>query len=815
VFQDFRFGLKLLWKEKAFTITALLTLALCIGANTAIFTVLHAVILNPLPFPEPDRVVTLYNIYPGAGNTDRGSNSVPDYFDRRQMTDVFDSVAATNSAGFDVGAEGTPVRMEGQTVTPSYFRVLRAPAMLGRTFTEDEAVFQKDKFAVLSYGLWKDMFGRDAAVLGKEIRLTGIPYRIVGVMPEGFSDPGSEARIWVPLTFAPRQTTDDARHNNNWGMIARLKPGVTLTRARERIDALNKFQIERSGKLRKLLEAARFGTMVLGLKDLMVRDVRPTLYLLQAAVAFVLLIGCVNVANLMLVRSNIRMKELAIRFSLGAGRWRLGAQLLTESVTLAALGGLFGILTGYAGVRLLSYLGTKDLPRGAAIQMDSGALIFSAAVAILTGLVFGSVPVYHLFRRDLNAVFRSNERTGTTEKRALWTRSALVVCQVSLAFVLLIGAGLLTLSFVRLLSVNPGFQAQHVQTAQFGLPRSRYADDARVRNFIGGLLDTLRSTPGAAHVGAASLLPFSGNNNNAVITVVGYNLAPGELPPVPGWNRVNGGYFPAMGIPLLQGRTFTEGDGADAPKVAVIDQFLAKKYWPKGNALGAQVRQGLSPKDSVFTIVGIVGNVKGGDLAEQNPIGEIYFDYRQDVPRTMHLVVKSAVKSANDDPRVTAAIRSALLGADSELPLFDVKTMPERVSSSMRQRRAAMVICLVFAALALTLSAIGIYGVLAYTVTQRTREFGIRMALGAAAGDVVGMVIFQGVKLAAIGLAIGVAGAIALTRLMSSLLYDVKPTDPGVFLLVAGALMAVAFVASLIPSVRALRIPPATALRYE
>jgi predicted permease len=809
--QDFRFGLKLLWKEKAFTITALLTLALCIGANTAIFTVLHAVILNPLPFPEPERLVTLYNIYPGVGVSDRGSNGVPDYFDRKQLTDVFDSVAATNTAGFDVGAEGTPVRMEAETVTPSYFRVLRAPAMLGRTFTEDEAVFQKDKFAVLSYGLWKDMFARDPHALGKDIRLSGIPYRIVGVMPEGFSDPGSEARIWVPLAFAPKQTTDDARHNNSWGMIARLKPGVSLMNARQRIDALNKFQVERSGKLRKLLEAARFGTVVLGLKDLMVRDVRPTLYLLQAAVAFVLLIGCVNVANLMLVRSNIRMKELAIRFSLGAGRLRLGAQLLTESVTLAALGGLLGILTAYAGVGLLSYLGTRDLPRGAAIQMDAGALIFSAAVAILTGLAFGSVPVYHLFRRDLNAVFRSNERTGTIEKKAIWTRSILVVCQVSLAFVLLIGAGLLTLSFVRLLSVSPGFQTQNVQTAQIALPRSRYDDDARIRNFMAGLLDRLRSIPGVAHVGATSYLPFSDHNNSSVITIVGYNLAPGELPPVPGWNNVNGGYFPALGIPLLQGRTFVEGDGADSPKVAVIDQFLAKRYWPKGNAIGAQVRQGIEPTDSVFTIVGIVGSVKAGDLAERNPVGEVYFDYRQNVSRTMHLVVKSA----GGDPHVTAAIRGVLLGADSELPLFDVKTMAERVSSSMRQRRAAMLICLVFAALALTLSAIGIYGVLAYTVTQRTREFGIRMALGAAAADVVGLVIFQGVRLAAIGLAIGVAGAFALTRLMSGMLYDVKPTDPGVFLLVAAALMAVAFVASLIPSVRALRIPPATALRYE
>jgi predicted permease len=810
MFQDFRFGVKLLWKEKAFTITALLTLALCIGANTAIFTVLHAVILNPLPFPEPERLVALYNIYPGAG-VGRSSNGVPDYFDRKELTDVFSSVALTENSGFDMGAEGSPVRIDGEAVTPSFFSVLRASAVLGRTFREDDAVFQKDKFAILSYGLWKDVYARDANILGKDIRLSGVPYRIVGVMPDGFADPRSEARLWVPLTFAPAQTTDDARHSNSWDMVARLKPGVKLQYAQQRIDALNKRQVERSGRLRKLLEDARFGTVVLGLKDEMVQDIRPTLYLLQAAVVFVLLIGCVNVANLLLVRSNIRMKELAIRFSLGAGRWRLSGQLLIESVTLAVLGGALGIVTGLGGVRLLTYLGTGDLPRGAGIQMDGQVLAFSAALAVLTGLVFGSVPVYHLFRRDLTAVFRSNERGGTTERRALWTRSALVVCQVSLAFVLLIGSGLLTLSFWKLLSVNPGFQPERVQTAQFSLPRSRYRDDVKARNFISGLLATVRAIPGAGRVGAATMLPFSGNNNSSVVTIVGYNSAPGELPPVPAWNNVDTGYFQTLGIPLLQGRGFTEGDGPDAPKVIVVDQFLARKYWSKGSPLGAQVRTGIDSKDPVYSIVGVVASVKVSDLAEQNPIGQIYFDYRQNVPRNMHLVVKTA----GEDTQVTAAVRRELLRADAELPLFDVKTMPQRVSRSMRERRAVMVICLVFAGLALTLSAIGIYGVLAYTVTQRMREFGIRMALGAAGRDVVGMVIRQGVKLAVIGLAIGVAGAFALTRLMTGMLFNVKPTDPGVFVLVAGALLAVAFVASLIPSLRAIRIRPAIALRYE
>jgi predicted permease len=338
---------------------------------------------------------------------------------------------------------------------------------VGRAFTEDDAVYKKDQFVILSYGLWKDKFAGDVHIVGRDIRSERRPYRVVGVMPRGFESPGSEAKLWVPLSFAPEQTLDSARHSNSWDMIARLQPGVTVAAAQRRIDVLNKFQVERSGKLRTLLENARFGSVVRGLKDEMVHDIKPTLYLLQAAVVFVLLIGCVNVANLMLVRSNIRMKELAIRHSLGAARGRLARQLLTESVTLAGLGGLLGILLAYGGVRVLAVLGAQELPRGAAIHLDAGALAFSAAVAGLTGLIFGSVPVYHLMRRDLNVIFRQTGRTGTSERGAVWTRSALVVCQVSLAFVLLIGAGLLTLSFARLLNVSPGFQPQNVDTAAF------------------------------------------------------------------------------------------------------------------------------------------------------------------------------------------------------------------------------------------------------------------------------------------------------------------------------------------------------------
>jgi predicted permease len=418
-------------------------------------------------------------------------------------------------------------------------------------------------------------------------------------------------------------------------------------------------------------------------------------------------------------------------------------------------------------------------------------------------------------RRDLNVIFRQTGRTGTSERGAVWTRSALVVCQVSLAFVLLIGAGLLTLSFARLLNVSPGFQPQNVDTALFVLPHSRYPDDAQVRNFVRSVTDGVRAIPGVAHAGVATLLPFGGNNNNSVMTFEGRALGPGENPPVPQWNVVDPGYFPAMGIPLLQGRFFDRSDTADSPRTVIIDRYLAHKYFPKGDAIGARIIRGLPnlhpDKDYLCTIIGVAGSVKTSDLAEREPIGQIYFADQQYPSRYLFLVVKSQAS----DGGIAAAVRREFAKADPELPLFDVKTMSQRLATSVRERRAAMAICAAFAALALVLSAIGIYGVLAYTVSQRTREFGIRIALGARAGTVVGMVLGQGMRLAAIGLALGVAGAVLLTRLMAKMLYEVRPTDPAVFAIVAGVLMAVAMAAALVPSLRVARIKPATALRVE
>jgi predicted permease len=426
------------------------------------------------------------------------------------------------------------------------------------------------------------------------------------------------------------------------------------------------------------------------------------------------------------------------------------------------------------------------------------------------------VPLVHVLRRDLNAVFRGSERTGTAARGAVWVRSTLVVCQFAFAFVLLIGAGVLTMSFGRLLRVDPGFQPENVVSAQVALPRVRYGDDARARNFFADLLQRLSAIPGVSHVGATTYLPFGGDNNASVIGITGRALAPGENPPVPGWNIATPGYLQAMRIPLIQGRDISDSDGPDARKVVIIDQFLARKYFPKGDALGARITRGIQipgnpEKSDECTIVGVVGSVKTGNLAENNPVGHLYFSYKQYVPRSMHLVLRTG----HDNPQLIAAIRRTLYQADPELPLFDVKSMPERLAASLTNQRAAMGLCLIFAGLAVLLAAVGIYGVLAYSVEQRTREFGIRVALGAGGRELVGMVVGQGLRMAAFGLAAGAAGAFALTRMMSALLFDVRPSDPAVFLAVAAVLGAVASVASLIPSARAARIPAAVALRYE
>jgi len=810
--QDLKFAARMLLKDKTFNAVALLTLALAIGANTAIFSVFNAVLLKPLPYPEPDRIVQLYNSYPGAG-IPKASNAVPDYYDRKQETDVFEELAMYDEGSQTVGLDGRPELITSMAVTPSFFRLLTVAPVRGRIFSEEEGEPGADRVVILSEGMWRQMLGGRDDAIGQEVRLTGNPYTVVGIMPDGLWDP--DIRMWVPLRFTAEQRSDSNRHSNSQEMIGRLRPGVSLEQAQQRVDAINKrMESFYPPNILELIQSAGFHTKVVWLKDEIVGDVRDTLWILEGAVIFVLLIGCANVANLLLVRSNIRLKELSVRSALGAGRWRLGRLLLTESVLLGLCGGVLGLGVGLAGVRFLGYLGADRLPRAEEIGVDSTVLAFTLGVAVVTGLLFGTIPVFHVLRSNLADVFRQTGRSGTASPAALATRAVLVVSQVALAFMLLVGSGLLMESFLRANRVDPGFNPENVLTAHVSLPGNRYGGDADIREFIRRAIESIGSLPGVRQVAVSDTLPFTGRGNASVIMLEGRTLPPGQLPPVPTWVSVNPTYFRTMGIPLIEGRDIADSDTEDSQPVVVIDQFLAERYFSDTGAVGQGIRpmgEGGAPGDTLYTIVGVVGSIQNYQLTDPSPRGMLYFPYWQRAQRSFGLVVKQE----RVGEQAVNPIRAEILRLDPELPLYNVEMMEDRIDESLLQRRATLWLSSIFAGLALVLAAVGIYGVLAYAVSQRRAELGTRMALGADAGNVLRLVAGQGMKLAAIGLVIGVAGAYYLSRYLASLLYDVAATDLAVFAGVAAVLAAAALLASLVPALRATRIRPATALRHE
>ena len=553
--------------------------------------------------------------------------------------------------------------------------------------------------------------------------------------------------------------------------------------------------------------------MVSPLHDELVKNVRDALYILLAAVGFVLLIGCVNVANLLLVRSHVRLKELSIRASLGAGQRRLARLLLTESLVLGILGAVLGLALGLGGVRLLNSLAGDMLPTGVVVQADSTVLVFTLGLGVLTALFFGLVPLAHVLRTDLSQIVRQGGRAGTDARAAIVTRGALVVSQVSLAFLLLVGSGLLVASFLKAVGVNPGFQPEGVLSGQFTLPDVRYPETAQVHTFVDSLLRDVRALPGVRSVGVTNIVPFSDDNNSSAIEIVGRDLGPGGLPPVPCWTNVDGDYFEAMGIPLLRGRYIEERDNAESEMVVVIDRRLAEKHWPGENPIGQQIRPGLPPlntDESVFTIVGVVGEILLHDVTEASPIGIIYFANRQRPRRDLGLTIRT-----EGGADFTGAVTAAIQRLDPELPFYDVRTMDERLEDSLESRKALVWLSSLFGVLALLLAGVGIYGVLAYVVSQRTKEIGIRMALGADPRVVIRSVAGQGLRLAALGLTVGLVTAFLLTRLMESVLFDVTPGDPLVLATVSTVLLSVALLASMIPSLRATRINPSSALRND
>ncbi len=828
-------GLRLLWRDRAFSITVGLTLALCLGANVALFSVVNNVLLRPLPIPESDRLVIVSNAYPnaGAGGSFRAV-SVPDYYDRLRETTAFEEQALHVGTGVTLDQNGPPARIRAMHVTPSFFRVLRGQPLLGRTFTEDEGELGNDRKVVLSYGLWQSAFAGDATVVGREVRIDGQPCTIVGVMPQGFVYGQPDVMLWRALAFTPLQKSDDSRHSNNFQQVARLKPGATIERAQAEIDALNAANLDRFPQFKQLVINAGFYTFVNRLQDDLVREVRTTLYLMWGGALFVLLIGSVNVANLVLARTRARLKDLATRAALGAGRARIARQQVAERVLLALASTGAAIAVGWAALRLLGALNIEELPRGSEIRLDWIVVTATLGVGAAIGLLLGLIPTTAVVPSRLTTMLREEGRSGTSGHGVRAIRRALVVAQVAFAFVLLFGASLLVASFQHVIAVDPGFRPDGVLTASVMLPRTRYKDNAALATFLDESLDRLRALPGVAAAGITSNVPLSGTAITSVIFAEGYRMSPGESVVAPAQVAISPGFFEAMGVRLVSGRFFDQRDrgltpagtpavDSSQPRVAIVDDRLARRFWSGQSPIGRRLYSPSDPNNltaiterTVFIeVVGVVRELKLQSLTQEDQfVGAVYFPAAQYMPPVQVPAVgyNYAIRTTGDPGSLGGAVRAAIQSIDRELAVFDVLPMTDRVARSVINRRSAVVLSAAFGIVALFLSAVGIYGVLAYLVAHRTREIGIRIALGSSGRQVFGLILGEGVGLIAVGFALGATGAFLLRRSLQSQLFGITATDPVVIASAAGILAIVAIAACALPARRATRIDPVVAL---
>ncbi|RPI64003.1 MAG: ABC transporter permease, partial [Lysobacterales bacterium] len=798
--EDVKYALRALASKPLYALASIAVLAIAIGANTTVFSVFNGLFLRPLPYPDGDRLVMVYDSYPKMDLPNAGT-AIPDYLERREQAPSLESLAIMTAGARTLVSEGPPQRLLVARASPSLFEVLRVAPAAGRVFTEDEAMPGNDRVAVLSQRVWSSRFGARPEVIGSDVRLDGGTFRVIGLMPEGFGFPQRDIDVYVPFAFTPEQTSDSQRGMQFSFSVGRLRDGATIEGLNAELDAIVQRNVAAGRLEADAVTIAGFTGRAQPLRDVQVGRLEEVLVVLQAIVIFVLLIACANLANLQLTRVASRRKELAVRSALGAGAERLVRMVLVETLLLALAGGVLGLAVAAGGLQLVRALGIDPSPQGFELVLDTTALAFTFGAAVLAAFASGAPPVLAMLRDDLTGAIREAGRQSGAGKRAQRLRGTLVVAQLAMGVVLLVGAGLLTKSFYGFLDEGAGFNAGSAWTARFALGGPRYAQRDSWPRFQQQALEALRALPGVGEAGFTSVLPFSGNNNQASAVIDGYVLPQGAAPPHTQNRSIDERYLPALGLPLVAGRNFA---AHEAEPVVIVDENLADKYWPGGTAVGRRLRRELDSPDRWYTVIGVVPRVKHDTLAEAPVKDTIYWHYEQMPAAGGAFVLRTVVPPE----RLAAAVNAAIAAIDPEVVLLDTQTMDERVTRSLGPQRTPMVLTLVFAGIAFALAVIGIYAVLAWGVSQRIGEIGVRMALGARAADIGRMVLTQGGRLIAIGLVIGVAGALVLGRVLSSQLFGVGAFDPIVLAITVLGLGGAGLVASWLPARRAARVDP-------
>jgi len=795
--QDLKYGIRMLFKKPAFTAVVVLTLALSISSTTVVFSVVNALLLRSLPYSNPDQLINVWSVFKSNNKAYASAANFREWQERNQS---FQSLAAYDSLKLNLTGGDRPEAIDVALVTANLFPLLGVQPVRGRGFRTEEEQPATNKVAVISDGLWQRRFGADAGVVGKPLVLDGDSYTVIGIMPPRFSFP-EKIDVWLPLSFVPEELAD--RGYNHLAVVGRLKPGVELRQAQAEMSAImgeqvRKYPNENAGRSMRLLT----------FQQNLVGDIRMALWILSAAVFLVLLIACANIANLLMARATTRQKDIAIRIGLGAGRRRLIQQLLIESLLLSLFGGAMGLIFAYGGLKVLTSVGPTNIPRLSEVTIDARVLAFTLVISLLTGVIFGLIPALQATKPEINEWLKDGQRSASGGPGGKRARSWLVVTEMALALILLIGAGLLIKSFLILWQVEPGFNPHNVITMAISPSPPKYNTQRDFVILCQRVLEQVKSTPGVDAVGVVNQLPFSGRN-------LGLNFTVGGQPPVKpedtasaNFRLVSPGYLQAMGIPLKRGRDFNDHDRRDSTPVALINETLAKHYFANEDPIGKQLN--IEGQQAPREIVGIIGDVKQIKL-DAEVKSEIYVPFFQIAVPAMNIVVRTTT----DPGSMTSAVLRQISRVDPDQPVYQVKTMDEYLGESMAQRRLSTVLLGVFAALALILAALGVYGMMSYLVSQRTREIGVRMALGARQLDILKLVVRHGMWLSILGIAVGVAAALLLTRIMTSSLYGISASDPLTYVGISALLALIALLACLIPARRALKVDPIIALRYE